>query len=264
MSMQSFYRKTCLFGFVVLSVFLLSCTSQRKTIYLQHLSAADSLIQNSFGQETYKVQPGDVLFIRVSSMNKDINEIFNSDDFVSGSNINEISLYYKGYLVNDDGTIEMPVLGKVDVVNKTLNEIQAMVVDKTKEYFKEVYITVKYGGFKVTVLGEVNKPGVFYYYNNKVNLLEAIGQAGDLTAYGNRQNILLLRNSSKGGISTQRVNLLDKDLLKSPLLYLQPNDVIYVEPVKSKNWKLNSSNVSIILSSISTLILVITFVLKIK
>ncbi len=246
---------------VVLSFFLASCTSQKKMIYLQHLAASDSLIQNTYGQETYKVQPGDVLFIRVSSMNKDINEIFNTNDFVSGSYINEISLYYNGYLVNDSGTIEMPVLGKVDVVNKTLNEIQVIVLNKIKEYFKEVYVTVKYGGYKVTVLGEVRNPGIFYYYNNKVTLLEALGHAGDLTEYGNRENILLLRNSSKGIIS-QRINLLDKDLLKSPLLYLQPNDIIYIEPVMTKSWKMNSANVSIILSSVSTLILVITFLLK--
>ncbi|MGQ9847278.1 MAG: polysaccharide biosynthesis/export family protein [Bacteroidales bacterium] len=232
-------------------------------IYLQHMEEADSLIQNTYGQNTYKVQSGDIIFVRISSLNKDINEIFNSSDFVTNSYINEMSLYYKGYLVSDEGKIEMPVIGKVEVGNKTLNEIQEIIQSKTMEYFKEVYVTVKYGGFKITVLGEVKRPGVFYFFNNKVNLLEALGQAGDLTEFGNRENILLLRTSTNG-IENRRINLLEKNIIKSPYFYMHPNDVIYVEPIKTKAWKMNSANVSIILSSISTLILVISFVLKIK
>lgn len=261
--MQLFCQKQYIGIFVIFSVFLFSCTSQKKMIYLQHMTEADSLVQNSYIQDTYKVQPGDVIFVRISSLNKDINEIFNNSDFVSSSYINEISLYYKGYLVSDEGKIEMPVIGKIDVVNKTLGEIQTIIQTKTMEYFKEVYVTVKYGGFKITVLGEVRRPGVFYFYNNKITLLEALGQAGDLNEYGNRENILLLRTGTKG-IENRRINLLDKNIIKSPYFYMQPNDVVYVEPIKTKAWKMNSANVSIILSSISTLVLVITFVLKIK
>jgi len=261
--MQLFCHKLKFCFFVISAVFLFSCTSQKKMIYLQHLSETDSLLHNSYGEETYRIQPGDVIFVRISSLNKDINEIFNSSDFVTSSYINEISLYYKGYLVSDEGKIEMPVLGRIEVANRTLNEIQQLIQNKTMEYFKEVYVTVKYGGFKITVLGEVRHPGVFYFYNNKITLLEALGQAGDLNEFGNRENILLLRTNNKG-IENKRINLLDKNIIKSPYFYLQPNDVIYVEPIKTKAWKLNSANVSIILSSISTLILVISFVLKIQ
>lgn len=261
--MQFFCQKRFYCIFVIFSVLLFSCTSQKKMIYLQHMEEADSLIQNSYGQNIYRVQSGDIIFVRISSLNKDINEIFNSSDFVTSSYINEISLYYKGYLVNDEGKIEMPVIGKIEVANKTLNEIQEIIQSKTMEYFKEAYVTVKYGGFKITVLGEVKRPGVFYFFNNKVTLLEALGQAGDLNEFGNRENILLLRTSTKG-IENRRINLLEKDIIKSPYFYMQPNDVVYVEPIKTKAWKMNSANVSIILSSISTLILVITFVLKIK
>jgi polysaccharide export outer membrane protein len=155
----------------------------------------------------------------------------------------------------------MPVLGKIEVVNKTLDEIQQLVQQRTLEYFKEVYVTVKYGGFKVTILGEVKRPGVYYFYNNKISILEALGESGDLTEYGNRQNVLLLR-SSTNGLSTYRINLLDKGIIEKNYFYVQPNDIIYIEPVKTKAWRMNSANVSIILSSITTLILVINFVLK--
>jgi len=247
--------------FVIIFAFFSSCSSYRKMTYLQHLTEKDSLIHNPYGIETYKIQNGDILFIRVSSLNKDINELFNPNDFISTSSVNEAAMYYKSYLVNDEGNIEMPVIGKVNVENKTLNEIQQLIQNKTLEYFKEVYVTVKYGGFKITILGEVRKPGVFYFYNSKVTLLEAIGQSGDLNEFANRENILILR-TTKNGVKTIRVNLIDKNLLKSQNFYVQPNDVIYVEALKSKAWKLNSYNVSIILSSISTLILVISFVLK--
>lgn len=259
--MQMICQKLKICIFVIISVALFSCTSQKKMIYLQHLTESDSLIQNTYGQDVYKIQRGDIIFVSISSLNKDINALFNASDFITNSYINEISLYYKGYLVDDSGKINMPIIGKVEVANKTLNEIQDMIQVRTLEYFKEVYVTVKYGGFKITILGEVKKPGVFYMYNNKVSLLEVLGEAGDITEYGNRQNILLLRTGTKG-IENRRINLLDKDIIKNPYFYIQPNDVIYVEPVKTKAWKMNSANISIILSSISTLVLVVSFVIK--
>ncbi len=126
---------------------------------------------------------------------------------------------------------------------------------------KDAHVIVKYGGFKFTVLGEVKQPGMFYIYNNRLSLLEAIGRAGDMTDFGNREYILIIRPTQSGSI-TFRINLLDKNVLQDPNFYLTPNDVVYVEPVKTKNWKLNASNVSIILSSITTMILVINFILK--
>lgn len=259
--MQIFCQGFKLSIFVILLTLFYSCTTYRQMTYLQELTKADSLIQNTYGQETYRLQPGDVIFIRISSLNKEINELFNPNDFINTSAVNEAALYYKSYMINDDGNIEMPVIGKVHVANKTLNEIQQVIQLKTLEYFKEAYVTVKYGGFKVTILGEVRKPGVFYFYNSKVTLLEALGQAGDLNEFANREKLLIIRLTSNG-LKTSRINLLDKKLLQSPDLFVQPNDIIYAEPLKSKSWKLNSYNVSIILSSISTLVLVISFVLK--
>lgn len=249
------------FCFFVIIISLFSCTSQKKMIYLQGIKQSDSLFKNTYINESYRVQPGDVIFIRISSLNKEINDLFNTTDVISNANINEAALYYRGYLINNDGTIDMPVLGKIEVVNKTLDEIQQLVQQRTLEYFKEVYVTVKYGGFKVTILGEVKRPGVYYFYNNKISILEALGESGDLTEYGNRQNVLLLR-SSTNGLSTYRINLLDKGIIEKNYFYVQPNDIIYIEPVKTKAWRMNSANVSIILSSITTLILVINFVLK--
>lgn len=261
--MQIICQKTKICLFVIISIVIFSCTSQKKMIYLQHLNETDSLIQNMYSHDTYKVQRGDIIFVNISSLNKDINTLLNVYNLESSSYINEISLYYKSYLVDDNGEINIPVIGKVKVLDKTLNEVQEIIQIKAHEYFKDVFVTVKYGGFKVTILGEVNKPGVFYMYNNKVNLLEALGEAGDLTDYGNRENILLIRTNTNG-IKNYRINLLDKNVIQKPYFYIHPNDVIYVEPVKTKAWKMNSANVSIILSSISTLILVISFVFKLR
>jgi len=259
--MQKFCHIIKLSLFVIVVTTFFSCSSYRKMTYLQNLSSSDSLIVNTYQTQEYRVQPGDILYIRIVSLSKEINELFNPTDIIQTVNINEASLYYKSYQIFEDGNIELPVIGKVNVANKTLFEIHNILQNKTSEYFKEAYVVVKYGGFKVTVLGEVRKPGVFYLYNSKVTILEALGNAGDLTEYANREKILVLRNTVKG-LKTFKLNLLDKTLLNSPNLYVQPNDIIYVEALKTKSWRLNSYNISIILSSISTLILVINFVLK--
>ncbi len=259
--MQIICHKVKISLFVIILGYLTSCNSYRKMTYLQHLSEADSTIQYPYNSETYRIQNGDILFIRFFSLNKELNELFNLNNYVTMTSVNEATMYYNSYLVDDDGNIEMPIIGQVNVRNKTLNETQQLLQKKALEYFKEVYITVRYGGFKITILGEVRKPGVFYFYDNKVTILEALGQSGDLTEFANRQNVLIIRNANNG-IKTFRINLLDKNLLKDQNYFVQPNDVIYVEALKSKAWKLNSYNVSIILSSISTLVLVISFVLK--
>jgi len=230
-------------------------------IYLQGSGVADST--NNFINKslTYKIHTGDILYVKVLSLNKEINSIFNFDYDASNNYTlnNEISMYYKGYTVSEDGHITLPVIGKVLAIDKTIEELQTFIQTTVDTLLKDAQVIVKFGGFKYTVLGEVKKPGLYSYYNNKLTILEALGEAGDLTDMGNRKNVLIIRPTQTGSV-TYRVNLLDKKLLEDPNFYLTPNDVVYVEPVKTKNWKLNAPNISIILSSITTTILVINFI----
>lgn len=248
---------------LMFSIIGLSCTRQKKMIYLQGTGIKDSLSQFTNQMSQYKIHAGDVLNVKIISLNKDITTLFNIDNETSSSYAysNEASLYYRGYTVSEKGVIIIPMLGEIKAEGLTIEELQVNVQKKVDEMLKEAQVIVRFGGFKFTVLGEVKRPGMFYIYNNRLTLLEALGEAGDLSDYGNRENILIVRPTETGTI-TFRLNLLNKNLLQDPNFYLTPNDVVYVEPVKTKNWKLNASNVSIILSSITTTILVINFILK--
>lgn len=248
---------------LMFSIIGLSCTRQKKMLYLQGAGTSDSTSKFSNQMAQYKIHAGDVLNIKIISLNKEITALFNIDNETSSSYAynNEASLYYRGYTVSEKGIVVIPILGEIKAVGLTLEEMQLTVQKKVDEMLKDAQVIVKFGGFKFTVLGEVRRPGMFYIYNNRLTLLEALGEAGDLSDYGNRENILIVR-PTETGTTTFRVNLLDKNLLQDPNFFLTPNDVVYVEPIKTKNWKLNASNVSIILSSITTAILVINFIFK--
>ncbi len=242
------------------SIIGLSCTRQQKMVYLQGAGATDSTSQYSNKMALYKVHAGDVLDIKIISLNKDITLLFNIDNETNLNNYNnEAALYFRGYTVNEKGSIIIPMIGEVSVVGLTIEEIQATIQTKVNEMLKEAQVLVRFGGFKFTVIGEVNRPGMFYVYNNRLTLLEAIGQAGNMTDVGNRENVLIVR-PTKDGTTTFRINLLDKNILQDPNYFLTPNDVVYVEPLKLKNWRLNAANISIILSSITTAILVLNFI----
>ena len=248
-----------LLGIFIAALFGTSCTTQKKMIYLQGAGSTDSTSEYTNQMANYKIHSGDVLSIRIISLNKEITPLFNVEPENNYNIYNDAALYFRGYTVNELGKIVIPVIGEIDALGLTLEELQVHVQQKVDEMLKDAQVIVKFGGFKFTVLGEVKRPGMFYIYNNRLSLLEAIGEAGDLTDYGNRENILIVRPTQSGS-KTFRVNLLDKNILQNPGFYLTPNDVVYVEPVKTKNWKLNASNVSIILSSITTLILVLNFI----
>lgn len=258
--MQKLYhiKKICIN--VIFYLLLVRCTSYKNTVYLQGITEADSISILNYGN-IYKLQKGDIIYVKIISFNKDLNQLFNIEEAISYGQINNAYIYYKGYCIDDNGEINMPIIGNVNVLNKTITEVENILKEKVKDYLTDFYVNVKYGGFKITILGEVKNPGNIYFYTNKVTIFEAFGSCNDLTDFGNRKNILLLRQTGDG-LKIYRINLLRKDIFKQPYYYIQPNDIIYVEPVKSKNWKINSYNVSIILSSISTLILVINFILR--
>jgi polysaccharide export outer membrane protein len=245
---------------IMFSIIGMSCTRQKKMVFLQGAGMKDSTSQFTNQMAQYKIHSGDVLDIKIISLNKDITLLFNIDNETNLNNYNnEAALYYRGYTVNEKGIVIIPMIGEVVALGLTLEEMQATVQNKVNEMLKEAQVLVRFGGFKFTVIGEVNRPGMFYVYNNRLTLLEAIGQAGNITDVANRENILIVR-PTQTGTTTFRINLLDKNILQDPNYFLTPNDVVYVEPLKTKNWRLNASNISIILSSITTAILVLNFI----
>lgn len=234
---------------------ILSCTRFKDITYLRDLgkSSSDSLIKTTY--TFYKVQPFDVVYIRVSSgVNPEAVEMFNQTNSqgsgTSGGTNPGSSSYYMGYTIDVMGNIKMPILGDVQVNGMTLLEIEKQVHLLVAKYVSDADVLVKLLSFKVTTLGETGV-GQKTISADRANLLEVFALSGDISRDGNRHNILILRNTPEG-MRTFRVDMTKKEIISSPLFYVQPNDIIYVEPIKSSAWRFTLSELSLVLTTITT------------
>lgn len=213
------------------------CTSYKRVPYLQNPE-----VVNNYGKEIplydAKIMPKDLLTITVSTTDPKASVPFNLSIQSPASTINIDYLTtqptLQQYLVNNEGEIDFPVLGKLKISGLTKNECESLIQEKLKPYLKETpIINVRMVNYKISVLGEVNKPGTFTVSNEKVNVLEALAMAGDMTVYGLRNNVKLVRENANGQREIIELNLNDASLLTSPYFYLQQNDILYVSPNKT-------------------------------
>ncbi len=255
--------KRSLFLLTSLIILFASCRQNKELVYLQKEDAEKNQYTNPSNLEEYKIQVSDILYVRIFSLNKDLVDLFNSSSSQRLTNVryDQASMYFEGYMVSDSGFISMPVLGDVFVAGKNLEQVEDLVQERASVFIKDVSIVVKLANFKITLIGEVNNPGMYYMYQRQTSILDALGQAGDLTDYGNRKNILLIR-PGKDASTTVRIDLTDDDLLSSEYYYLKPNDVIYIEPLKSKGVRLLASDYGTILTAISSTLTAIVLVLN--
>ena len=190
-----------------------------------------------------------------------MNDVFNLNSNTNSYSMynNESSLYVNGFSISDSGTVSLPILGDIKVVGAGVYEAKRIIQARLNEYIKDGIADVKLISYRFTVLGEVRRPGVYVNYSDKLNIFEALGEAGDINEFGNRTNVVLVRPTPDGS-KTYKFDITNNDVLTSNFYYIQPNDVLYVEPLKYKAWKLNTLNVTLFLTSVSTLILVLNFV----
>ena len=222
-----------------LTVLLSSCSSPKNIAYIKNSDYVD-LSQSAYLYDA-RIMPKDVLTITVSTVNPEASEPFNlivrSTLTNMSSTISTTGGSLQTYLVSNDGSIEFPVLGTLKVGGLTKNECEKMIHDKIKPYLnakENPVVTVRMANYKISVLGEVNRPGMFTVGNEKINIFEALAQAGDLTIYGVRDNVKLIRENAQGKKEIHTIVLNDANLINSPYYYLQQNDIIYVEPNKVK------------------------------
>lgn len=247
-----------------------SCTSYKKVPYMQNSAEVDA----ETIAELYdaRIQPKDMLTITVSSEKPEAAIPFN---LTIPTSMNSASASGSGrslssqpalqiYLVDNEGCIDFPVLGKLKIGGMTKGEVETMIKERIKSNFTtEPIVTVRMANYKVTVLGEVNAPGVHTIANEKVNVFEALAMSGDLTIFGVRDNVKLVRENSDGTKMIVPLNLNDANLIYSPYYYLQQNDILYVEPNKAKARNSDvSSMTSLWFSATSLLMAVITFLLN--
>ena len=238
-------------------ILAVSCTSQKKLAYLYNLPETGGEEIFTMNVPEYKIQPRDILYISIKGMSPDgtiVDFLSSGRTAISGSSTQyEAGQYMFGYDVNPDGDIILPVFGLIHVNGLSLEAIRELLQEKTGEVFNNATVECKLLSFKFTVIGEVKLPGTYINYNNYLTVFEAIGRAGGLNDYGNRDRILVLRPVD-GGTKTYRLNLRDKQILTSDAYFLMPNDVVIIEADSKKIFNLNLPTFSFILTSVTSAI----------
>jgi len=223
--------KKFLIPFVAVAAMIFTgCASPKKIAYLQH--AEDENYDATRYQHNIKVMPKDNLTILVTATDPDAVSIFNKH-ISRNQNQAGIGGNMYSYAVDDDGTINFPIVGRIKVEGLSRLEVEQLIGDKIKPYLAESenpIVTVRINSFHFTILGEVGSPGVKTSGREKCSLLDAIAMSGDINILGKRDNIMLIREAADGGKSVHRLNILDPSVMKSPYFYLQQNDVLYIEP----------------------------------
>ncbi len=246
--------------FLVVILILSSCVSRKKTMYFKN-TKTDSTEVFTNVDSAYKLQIGDILYIRVLSLNKEISDVFNVASVSTNSYglyNNESSLYINGFTINDSGKVVLPILGEINLAGKTVSDARREVQKTLGEYIKDGIADLKLISYRYTILGEVRKPGVFVNYSDKLNIFEALGNAGDVNEYGDRTTVTIIR-PTKTGTESVRFDLSGKEILTSKYFYIKPNDIVYVEPLRYKIWHINTTNIALLLTSVTTLVVVLNY-----
>lgn len=251
---------------MLLAFVLSSCVPQKKMLYLQDAAMkADNISQvyNNDRSLNYKLQPGDNLYIRAVNVIDERNTaLFNGETGYGRTQLsNDASVYLSCYNIDANGCIELPMVGIVEVKDLTVEEAKNKLQTALNQYVKETLLIVKLANFNLTVLGEVNHPGSFKVYQSQINLFEAISMAGNTTNFAKRNDIKIIRQTETGS-EIITVDLEKADILSSPYYYLKPNDIVYVEPLKIKQWGFTSFPYSTVISVITLGITLFTLLRK--
>jgi polysaccharide export outer membrane protein len=251
---------------ILLVVFLLitSCMSGKKQFYIQNPNfSSEKVVEVENRPPTYRIQVDDVLLINIKDMKGEPLGEFTftpNENRVVMLNANnaEANLYMNGYTVDITGFINIPTLGRIEVKGLTVEEIEEKIKKLLEEYIKNPIVSVKLGGYKISVIGEVRSPGRYYLFNNRISIFDALAMSGDLKEYADRKNIKLIRETEKG-TATVLVDLTKGNLLESPYYYLRPNDILIVSPSKTQLRRANFPVITTTFAAISSLIVILRF-----
>lgn len=251
-----------IFAALALSIFLSSCASStRQLTYAQDLKSGEFIKGSPSDAPVYRICVKDNLYVKINSSDPELNKMFDPAE-----TINQITANYEGQaartingnIVDPDGTINLPLIGRVPVEGKSLSECEELISTEARKYLKEVTVKVRLLNYKVTVLGEVKIPGIYYNYNEYYTILDALSSAQGTTDFAKLESVLIMRNE-KSGTKTYSLNLNSKSLLSSEAYYLKPNDVVIVPPGKNKNAQQRLPWIAISIGSLSALLLLLNY-----
>nr|WP_315174825.1 polysaccharide biosynthesis/export family protein [uncultured Flavobacterium sp.] len=255
-------NKSIFFLIIIGGLLLTSCIPTKDLTYLQQKeSEFPEKAIAAIGSKPYRLQTNDILSINLKAIDPKLVAIFNVNANTNesiGQN-SESGLYFNGFRVDDHGNIRIPILGEMNVLGYTLDEVRLKIEKQLlEEYFNKeanLFVNVKLSGFRYTINGEVGSTGTKTLFQENVNILEAVANAGDITMVGNRKEVTIMRKTPTG-VEMHDLDLTDRNVINSPYYYLQPNDYIYVKPLKQKSWGTGKTGIE----SLGTLITLISLV----
>lgn len=218
---------------VLVTILFASCASKEDVVYFSGINSSD----NTIGLDSYSpiYHMDDELLVVITALDSEAAKPFNQTSFVYSSDVTNAygRENFQTYFIDMEGYIKFPVLGKIKLAGLNREQATKLLQDKLSDYIKDPIVNIRTINYKITVLGEVNRPGTYTATTERITLIEAIGLAGDLTIYGERENVLVIKDYD-GKKTYTRVNLKSNDLFESPVYYLSQNDVVYVEPNKTR------------------------------
>jgi polysaccharide biosynthesis/export protein len=247
------------------AIFLVSCVPTKDLTYLQKKDQeAVAQAMNPVVSKPYRLQTNDIVHISIKALDQRLVDMFSPVSTQQMPIPTNDNLYFNGYTVDDHGNIRVPVLGELNVLGFTLEEVRVMMESKLlEEYFNKeatIFVSVKLAGFRYTINGEVGSPGTKTLMQEKVNIMEAIANASDITVTGDRKSVAVIRQFPHGS-EIHTIDLTDINAMKSPYYYLQPNDYIYVKPLPQKSWGTGTTGIQSLSTVVSILSLATTIAL---
>jgi len=253
------------FLWFLLIISLSSCVSNKRTVLFQGEPTTRSDIYK-LNNIPYKLQVGDVIVINIKSINPKLVSLFKPTENITTNNQNGKNVGFNGYTIDRHGNIRLPYLGELNVLGFTVKEVIEKIENGLKLYLKntdKIFVQVMLSGFKLVVSGEVRDPGTINLQQNQVTIVEAIANAGGITETGDKTDIAIIRKTVDG-VKKYKVDLTNIDIFNSDLYYIQPNDIIYVKPIKRKSWGIGTTGLGVFTTFISIFSVVTSTILIVK
>jgi polysaccharide biosynthesis/export protein len=252
--------------FLLTIILTTSCRSHKELMYYRDSNGHERISGTAKPMPIYRIHKKDNLYISIISSNPDLNKVYNPVQ--AGASINQNNLYenqatqfINGYQVNTDGNIELPILGKIYVEGKSIAECEKEIQTQSMNFLKDATVKVKLLSFRVTVLGEVKLPGVYYNYNDSFSITDAIAMANGNTDFADLSQVMVVRPTEFGS-QIYTINLNNKGALSSEAYYLQPNDQVIIQPARNKNTQITISTAALVLSTVTSVFLILNYAKK--
>ena len=253
-------KPVSILNYSLILLLLYSCTPMSKITYLNQDEKSEWDI--SPVPPKHHLEIGDVLIVKVISRNEESNELFNIHNSNSGNNAatTAANLYINGFTLSQEGTIDIPNVGKIFLLNQTLDQAKETILKKAEDYLINPFVVVKLANFEFTILGEVNNPGNYPVYKEEITIYDAIAMAGGITDFGNLTKVKIIR-SDKNKKQIFDIDITGANTISSDFYYLRNNDLIYVKPLKYKGFRKSQSQ--LLLSTLTTIAILFNVYLKV-